>query len=410
MTLSSNLLNGSIPFLPSSLVSIDVHGNFFKGAIPYLPIGLTLLRLESNLLTGGIPFNLPSGLTLIYLNSNRISGSVPSLPSGLISLRLNTNNLTGIIPALPSSLNILSLNSNKLTGTIPVLPNALKELNLDNNFLTGSIPSIPDSLSMLSLSNNQLSGTVPPLTSNNIEYVYLDRNLLSGTLIINNPKQLTINDNYFTDVVLTTNSSLEVCDFSKNPLLGNSHAIELDGCVAVELYAASLLPFTLTSIRFKSITPTAPLLRTGSNAKTISHEVTLTTKEILATSISTHTEVFYSSTTFQPNRPYRLTQSSVSLELEENLYTDSRTIDKGSSIVSKVLMTTSMSMLQGPDNSQKKTEPIVDPTIIYALISAIVGLCVLLIVASKLVKNPKINSKFGRKNSFGTLNTVKSKE
>ena len=44
------------------------------------------------------------------------------------------------------------------------------------------------------------------------------------------------------------------------------------------------------------------------------------------------------------------------------------------------------------------------------LIGAIVVLCVAVCILSRIFKHPKLNSKFGRKNSFGTLNSVKSKQ
>ena len=48
----------------------------------------------------------------------------------------------------------------------------------------------------------------------------------------------------------------------------------------------------------------------------------------------------------------------------------------------------------------------IDPNLIYALIGGFVGLCVLVGIGKYVFKHPKMHSKYGRKNSYGTLNTM----
>ena len=48
-----------------------------------------------------------------------------------------------------------------------------------------------------------------------------------------------------------------------------------------------------------------------------------------------------------------------------------------------------------------------DATIVYFLIAGVAGIFGMLVIAAKFLKNPNAGkSRFGRKNSFGTLNTV----
>ena len=49
-------------------------------------------------------------------------------------------------------------------------------------------------------------------------------------------------------------------------------------------------------------------------------------------------------------------------------------------------------------------------SIIFILVGAFAGIAIALLLAAKFVKHPKIHSKFGRKNSFGTLNTVNTQQ
>ena len=47
-----------------------------------------------------------------------------------------------------------------------------------------------------------------------------------------------------------------------------------------------------------------------------------------------------------------------------------------------------------------------DPFLVYGILGALAGLCILVVIGSFIFKHPKMHSKYGRKNSFGTLNTV----
>ena len=56
------------------------------------------------------------------------------------------------------------------------------------------------------------------------------------------------------------------------------------------------------------------------------------------------------------------------------------------------------------------TDPAVSPWLIIGLVIGLGSVILLTFVASKIFKHPELHSRFGRKNSFGTLNTVATKQ
>ena len=111
--------------------------------------------------------------------------------------------------AIPSSVLLVLLYRNELTGTIPShLPLGLTTLQVDGNKMSGDLPSFPSALHQLALGYPGSPG-----------------NQFTGTLKLNRPRYLYINDNYITDVIIQDNSVLGtggyICDLSDNPLSGN---------------------------------------------------------------------------------------------------------------------------------------------------------------------------------------------
>ena len=281
----NGIINGTA--IPSGLNALYLHVNQLSGGIPLsLPSGLILLFLHTNQLTGSIPLSLPSGLTSLFLLNNQLTGGIPSsFPSGLAYLFLENNQLTGSIPSfLPSGLIYLHLFNNLLTGGIPfLLPSALTSLRLYNNQLTGGIPpTLPSGLTILYLHINRLTGEVPlfPSTLQHLALGYpgYSGNRFTGTVKLNQPIELYINDNWITDVIIQDTSKLTFqCDLSNNPLLGNINIAALTNCTQTALYNASLLPNTLT---------TSEVFTTHSSATTINKWISLV-EQTMSNEIST---------------------------------------------------------------------------------------------------------------------------
>ena len=273
--------------------------------------------------------------------------------------------------AFPSKLETLDLYLNELSGGIPFLSNGIISLDLSLNVLNGSIPtSLPPDLFVLRLYGNRLVGNVPTFPASLVDF-YLGfsgypGNHFSGVIRLNVPSQLFINDNWITDVIIQDSSRLTsgYCDLSRNPLFGNPNIAALTGCVKNGLYSASLLPSTATI----KLTATNKLsdIQTYSSVDKMFDIASPTTSTAASTD--------------------ELSNLSL-IQIETN---DSRTSEV---------------------ESRQQDIPVlsVDPFLVYGLLGGIGGLCTLVLAASLVFKHPKMHSKFGRKNSFGTLNTVVTK-
>ena len=404
LDLSRNKITGTIPVhLPNSLTYIDLSLNFLNGSIPdSLPSNLTTIWFNKNALTGEIPNILPYELQNLYLYGNQLSGSIPfSLPSELIKLHLYDNKLNGTIPlsvsslafltefkigdegskgnfisgkipnSLPITLTSLFLSNNRLNGPFPSLHEiaGLTDLKLQHNQLFGQIPSLPLNLKWTDLSNNEFNGTIPGPLPPTLVNLYLNNNRFtgelpklptsltilwtfggnkfSGSIELNRPLQLYISDNLFTNVFVADISNLNTgCDISRNPLLGNFNITNLNLCAQIGLYS----PWASTII------------------------VDSTT--LLATRSTTFT-------TFSESMLPILAWTSI----HENSLETNPTSQKDNPILYQF-----------------------DPTILIISASVFVGICILLCIARKVFKDPKINGRFQRKHSYGTLNTIASKK
>ena len=224
---SSLSLNGYINFtaIPSGLISLNLYGNGLTGNISAtLPNGLQNFNVGNNRLTGVIPSTLPNGLINLHLHLNQINGTIPLLPTNLIDVNIGSNQLTGPIPTtLPVGLTYLHLDKNQLTGSIPQpLPVGLNDFSVGGNLLFGVVPSFPSTLEYLNLGLFGFPG-----------------NLISGSIFLDKPVLLYINDNLITDVVIKNMTQLTQCDLSNNPLLGNRNIINFTMCIQNGLYSNS---------------------------------------------------------------------------------------------------------------------------------------------------------------------------
>ncbi|XP_058110319.1 receptor-like protein 33 [Magnolia sinica] len=228
LNLSHNSLTGlQQPYNLSSiknLVILDLHSNLLQGSIPLPPPSIIVLDYSNNSFTSSIPSNFTNSLNFTIFFSiagNRISGKIP--PS-----ICNANYLQ-----------VLDLSNNNLNGSIPEclieISNVLGKLNLRNNSFTGIIPDISSvncSLRTLDLNGNQLEGQLPKSLANCSELEVLDvgNNRLNGTFpyyldALSNLRVLVLRSNGFSGSILqllnVSFPKLQIIDLSLNGFSGN---------------------------------------------------------------------------------------------------------------------------------------------------------------------------------------------
>ena len=249
------------------------------------------------------------------------------------------------------------------------------------NYLTGTIPHLPANLIDFGVSQNSLHGNVPPLPAT-IENLFIDTTQLSGVLSLNSPIQLYTGNTYITDISIIDPSRIDPfeCDVSDTPMLGKSivAVLQLHGCIVSGLYLQSSLPFTLSSI-FKSLGISKSRSKLETSTVEIPKEDSLTRGMLILPTLF----------------------PSIVLELNSAEQNTSE-FDETLKIVAQATKTTIV-------NEQGSTD-MVDSLVIYFLLGGIVGIFAILVIASNLFKRPSGHSKFSRKNSFGTLNTVQTKQ
>ena len=334
----------------------------------------------------------------------------------------------------------LILNDNFITGNIPsVLPLSLETLYVHGNLMSGDLPAFPPTLKNLAI-GFQLS---PP------------GNKFTGTLRLNRPTEMQITNNLISDIIiqdyggLTSRSNTIYCDISNTPLLGNPNIVQLTVsiCKQTGLYAKSTTLTTKSTTKLQSGSSSTSTSSTHKSLSKTSYTMSTTIKIVVKTllksslfyassvntgKMSTSAEITILTTTMsmaesdyntlnsnnETPKPTTIFQNSLILGINQRISSSSvsiidfsesnfNTVEAptsgpilGLSSFSSVVTSTTVTLDAGESTAQ-------DATILYVLLGAFVNLIVLVIVASKIIKNPKIkNSRFGRKNSFGTLNTV----
>eukprot|EP00834_Sanchytrium_tribonematis_P008497 NODE_1018_length_2620_cov_0.088854.p1 type:complete len:678 gc:universal NODE_1018_length_2620_cov_0.088854:2509-476(-) len=266
LDLSNNNLNGSFPILVDSLQILNLENNLFHGEIPSnltwpsglldLKVGLNRfygnlsaisglnsmrnLNLSFNSFSGDLPHLNGSSYKLVDVSHNQLSGEIDlgytsisdlrlsfnkfdkfpkSLPKSIFTLKLDNNGMSGNMSYdLPSTLTSIDISGNNLIGNIPnwQINSTRDYLNISNNYFIGSISQSLQYVNTLDLSHNHLSGCISSQFKGS--NVFFNDNYLSGNLSFMAPSQLSISNNFVTNVVIYNSNGLQKCDLSLNPL------------------------------------------------------------------------------------------------------------------------------------------------------------------------------------------------
>lgn len=179
--ISGNLLKGSLPVPPPSIINYESWDNKFSGDISPLfcnLISLQYLDLRNNNLSGKLPQclkNLTDSLFVLNLRNNHFHGSIPEIwmnESQMKMIDLSYNQFEGQLPRSLlgcSKLQVLNLGNNELEDVFPSWLGILQDLRvlgLRCNRLRGTIGkpssgSVFPHLQVIDLSYNNFTGTLP---------------------------------------------------------------------------------------------------------------------------------------------------------------------------------------------------------------------------------------------------------
>ncbi|GAV79182.1 LRR_1 domain-containing protein/LRR_4 domain-containing protein/LRR_6 domain-containing protein/LRR_8 domain-containing protein [Cephalotus follicularis] len=179
LSIANNILQGSLPIPPPSIISYNVSNNRLTGEVSPFFCNLTYissLDLSNNSLGGILPQclgNIINSLSVLYLQNNNFHGNIPQASvkgCKLRTINLSQNQLQGKIPgSLAGCDQFLNLGNNQIhdifpswLGTLVVL----KVLILGSNEFCGEIEEPKSAfdfpmLRIIDLSNNSFTGKLP---------------------------------------------------------------------------------------------------------------------------------------------------------------------------------------------------------------------------------------------------------
>lgn len=183
LSLAGNKIHGQVPewmmnISVDSLITLFINNNFLTGFHQnptFLPwVNLRSFYLSHNMVRGSLPFPPPS-IMEYEVSNNSLTGEISPLfcnMSSLYNLDLSDNDLGGIIPNClgnsSTSLTSLSVRNNSFRGVVPQLcwnnKSNLRMIDLSYNQLQGELPRSLSNCMMLesfSVANNQLNDTFP---------------------------------------------------------------------------------------------------------------------------------------------------------------------------------------------------------------------------------------------------------
>ncbi len=202
--------------------SMELNGHI-EGNL--LPLTLKVLDLYNNNIVGMYPeLNHLEQLEILNIGSNIILGSIKSFPISLKSISVQFNGLHGVLPPFPPKLEYFKSTLNNFNGSIAMFPLTLKTLVINSNNFTGELPLLPIDLEYLNL------GGAPYL--NNYNY-----NKFTGKIVLGNPKELLINRNLITNVVVYNTSRLIECFLQNTPLKDSTTIGNLTMCRKTGIYS-----------------------------------------------------------------------------------------------------------------------------------------------------------------------------
>eukprot|EP00834_Sanchytrium_tribonematis_P002324 NODE_70_length_24940_cov_0.663138.p7 type:complete len:411 gc:universal NODE_70_length_24940_cov_0.663138:14118-12886(-) len=350
-----------------------------------------------------------TNIQTIDWSKSGLFGSITSLTwSGLVAIKTiilkGNTNITGQLPTLAGTLKTLNVQNTQIDGPLPVVTN-LNVLDISNTLISGSLsinsPTILD-ISYTQISAVSITSTtkfVAPYTCD-LSHAKVNPSSLSATL-----KQLCVYD-----LITTISTRFTTNMLTTTTYRGLQTTISTRGSITNPIKESTTQMSLWTSQESTHETVTsATTLSFLSNSSTDALNTTWSISQI-----SQNTSEFlnlntqdYSSIDEQPNytiktRPIIVHKTSTTtFPMITTKYTY---ISKSSELTAKW----STSITNSPNIDANASQSDVFSSIwIYLVVALLVFIIVGLLVAKRLVKAPVVVSQYGRRNTLGTLMSVK---
>eukprot|EP00834_Sanchytrium_tribonematis_P006645 NODE_509_length_6670_cov_0.463856.p2 type:complete len:604 gc:universal NODE_509_length_6670_cov_0.463856:4077-5888(+) len=410
-----NDFTGTFSLASSNTQAISIDNNRFT-SLQLTGYNLALSRLYGfkNQLTNA---NLLSAYNLITLDlsSNLLTTAPELLTNTPVSIQLSNNQITYVW--MPPSATFFDAGNNQITSMSPYIPSGLQKLVLSNNAITQNLTNVvfPSSLTELFLTNNSFSGTL---------------NVTSAV------KSIDVSYNQLNSVIIGDTSNLFIgnCNLKFNPLDPSKLGSLTKRCLYSPLKAPATTSTTAATLR------TSQMSSSSHSDQTSSLIATFQTTANPATSskypFSTHST--FASTFVDGHQVLSMLDQSSSSETTENWSSDNVASDSAKLIPTRVLfrhsstfqsindtqsplwtteingaftdtplpLQTSQNGNDSTFNNQNAFMGMLGGNLIYILVGSVIALMIILVILGKVIKRPKINSKFARNSSNGTLQTT----
>ena len=265
---------------------------------------------------------------------------------------INCCNITGIVCDTNQNVKKIDWPNMALNGFLngSAIPQTVNFLRLNGQNISGPFPILPRDLQATDLRNNKLTGSLTFPLPSNLETLFISNNNVGGYLQpfpIALEKIQILNNRFMGTLSLNRPSVINVSgNRITDVVVGNTSDITF--CDLSKNPLLGNQKIEILTMCTKDNLYSFPILATYS-------------KELTVAFTQTETEIYQEINTIKINN-------------EEKNTTDG------------------------------------NPTLVLILVGGLVGLCFIVFIASFLIKKPKIHSKFGRQNSFGTLNTMATKK
>ena len=253
------------------------------------------------------------------------------------------------------------------TSKIELLYSYLESFNVEGNAITGNIsPGFTSNIKSLNLANKLITGDLVNIRLNKLQHMDLRNNGFIGIMPQLPPllKVLYISNNCFFGHMPVIPAFVEVFDISNNRIIGD---IYISNPKSVNISNNQISDIIFNSSVYLNICD----FRGNTLIKNYYPDVCLLDRQ---TSTANYSYIASSIYHFASLNDSFATETSVIIKDAANI------------------------------------DPAVSPWLIIGLIIGLVSVILLTFVASKIFKHPELHSRFGRKNSFGTLNTVATKQ